>query len=341
MNTNIAINGFGRIGRVTLRSLMEKGNLRVQAINDLTDIETMAYLLKYDSVHGPFPGEIKTNGSNLIINGQQIPVYAEKDPANLPWESLGVDVVLESTGKFRKKEEAALHLDAGAKKVILSAPPKGTHKQEIPNVVLGVNDKILEQEHPILSNASCTTNCLAPMVKVLDDYWGIENGLMTTVHAYTSTQNLQDGPSPKDLRRARAATQNIIPTSTGATDAIGEVIPALNGKLTGMAMRVPVIDGSITDLNCTLKKKATVDEINQAFAKEASDQFTGIIGYNDDEIVSSDIIGNDHSCVFDAASTQVVGNMVKVIGWYDNEKGYSARCAELMEKVVEKPAMAF
>lgn len=338
MTTNIAINGFGRIGRITFRSIMEKGNLRVQAINDLTDIDTIAYLLKYDSVHGAFPGEVKTNGSNLIINGQKIPVYAEKDPANLPWEKLGVDVVLESTGKFRKKEEAALHFYAGAKKVILSAPPKGKHKQEIPNVVLGVNDEILEQEHPILSNASCTTNCLAPMVKVLDDYWGIENGMMTTVHAYTSTQNLQDGPS-KDLRRTRAATQNIIPTSTGATDAIGEVIPELEGKLTGMAMRVPVIDGSITDLNCTLKTKATTEEINKAFANEASDRLKGIMDYNEDEIVSSDIIGNDHSCIFDADSTQVVGNMVKVMGWYDNEKGYSARCAELMEKVGEKLTM--
>jgi len=331
MTVKVAINGFGRIGRITFRKLMEKSTLEVSAINDLTDVDTLAYLLKYDSVHGRFNGSVETNNDHLVVNGQTIPVYSEKDPQNLPWQDHEIDVVLESTGLFTKKEQAELHVKAGAKRVIISAPAKGD-KQEISTIVMGVNDDTLDQKSRIISNASCTTNCLAPMVKVLDDNWGIENGFMTTVHAYTANQHLQDGPS-KDRRRSRAAAQNIIPTSTGAADAIGDVMPHLDGKLTGMAMRIPVIDGSITDFNCTLKTTPSAEELNKVFAQDAKNKLSGIMEYTEDEIVSADIVGNPHSCIFDAPSTSIIGNLVKTIGWYDNEMGYSARCADLMEKL--------
>lgn len=324
----VAINGFGRIGRLSFRAMLKKANLEVVAINDLTDTKTLAHLLKYDSVHGKFAGEVGYDAENLIINGQKIRVYAEKDPKNLPWASLGVEVVLESTGRFTDEAGAGGHLTAGAKKVIISAPATGN----IPTVVLGVNDHILTGKETIISNASCTTNCLAPMAKVLDDLFGIESGYITTIHAYTADQNLQDAPH-KDLRRARAAAYSIVPTSTGAAKAVGLVLPHLKGKLDGVAMRVPIPDGSLTDLVAVLKKPATIAEINQAMKQAAETSLKGILAYTDEPIVSIDIVGDTHSCIFDAQMTAVMGNLVKVVGWYDNEAGYSHRIADLIEKV--------
>ncbi|PKQ68923.1 type I glyceraldehyde-3-phosphate dehydrogenase [Raineya orbicola] len=324
----VAINGFGRIGRLSFRAMLKKANLEVVAINDLTDTKTLAHLLKYDSVHGKFAGEVGYDAENLIINGQKIRVYAEKDPKNLPWASLGVEVVLESTGRFTDEAGAGGHLTAGAKKVIISAPATGN----IPTVVLGVNDHILTGKETIISNASCTTNCLAPMAKVLDDVFGIESGYITTIHAYTADQNLQDAPH-KDLRRARAAAYSIVPTSTGAAKAVGLVLPHLKGKLDGVAMRVPIPDGSLTDLVAVLKKPATIAEINQAMKQAAETSLKGILAYTDEPIVSIDIVGDTHSCIFDAQMTAVMGNLVKVVGWYDNEAGYSHRIADLIEKV--------
>ncbi|HAI76655.1 MAG TPA: type I glyceraldehyde-3-phosphate dehydrogenase [Microscillaceae bacterium] len=324
----VAINGFGRIGRIAYRALLQKPNIEIVALNDLTDTATLAHLLKYDSVHSRFQGQVSSDAQHIIVNGQAIRVYAEKDPKQLPWASLGVDVVLESTGRFTDEQGAGAHLQAGAKKVIISAPASGN----IPTVVLGVNDAALTGSETILSNASCTTNCLAPMAKVLDDVFGIEKGYITTVHAYTADQNLQDAPH-KDLRRARSAAVSIVPTSTGAAKAVGLVLPHLKGKLDGVAMRVPVIDGSLTDLTVVLKKEVTAAEVNQAMKAAAEGAMKGILEYTEDPIVSVDIIGNPHSCIFDAQLTSVNGNLAKVVGWYDNEAGYSNRLADLIAKL--------
>jgi glyceraldehyde 3-phosphate dehydrogenase len=326
----VAINGFGRIGRIAYRYLLEKSNVEVVALNDLTATTTLAHLLKYDSVHGKFNGEVSAEGEYLVVNGKKLRVFAEKDPAKLPWGELGVDVVLESTGRFTDVASATGHITAGAKKVVISAPATG----EMKTIVLGVNDNILDGTEQIMSNASCTTNCLAPMVKVLDDSFGLEKGFMTTIHAYTSDQNLQDAPH-KDLRRARAAAYSIIPTSTGAAKAVGLVLPHLKGKLNGNAMRVPIPDGSVTDFTAILKKEVTKEEINEAFKKAAGSSLKGILEYCTDPIVSIDIVGNKHSCIFDSELTMVQGTLVKVVGWYDNESGYSARVADLMEKVAK------
>ena len=325
----VAINGFGRIGRLAFKCLLQKENVEVVAINDLTDNATLAHLLKYDSVHGKFNGTVDYDDNHLIVNGKRIHATAERDPAQLPWGELEVDVVLESTGRFTDPENAGKHLQAGAKKVVISAPAKG----DIKTVVLGVNDDILDGSADILSNASCTTNCLAPMVKILDDNWGVEFGFMTTVHAYTADQNLQDAPH-RDLRRARAAAYSIVPTSTGAAKAVGLVLPHLQGKLMGNAMRVPVPDGSATDLVATLKSPATAEEINAAFKKAASEgPLKGILEYTDEPLVSIDIVGNPRSCIFDSLSTMVHENTVKIMGWYDNEAGYSNRIADLIARI--------
>jgi len=324
----VAINGFGRIGRHAFKFLIEKPGVEVVAINDLTDNATLAHLLKYDSVHGKFNGTVSHDDQHLIINGKQIKALAERDPKNLPWAEMGVDVVLESTGFFTDAAKANAHIEAGAKKVVISAPATGDCK----TVVLGVNDDIIDGTETILSNASCTTNCLAPMVKVLDEAFGLESGFMTTIHAYTSDQNLQDAPH-KDLRRARAAAYSIVPTSTGAAKAVGLVLPHLKGKLNGNAMRVPIPDGSVTDFTVVLKKAATVEEINAAMKAASETSLKGILEYNIDPIVSIDIVGNTHSCIFDSDLTQVIGNTAKVVGWYDNETGYSARVADLIAKI--------
>ncbi|MBL7890228.1 MAG: type I glyceraldehyde-3-phosphate dehydrogenase [Bacteroidia bacterium] len=325
----VAINGFGRIGRVSFRVMLERNNIEVVAINDLTDSKTLAHLLKYDSVHRGINAEVSSEEKMIVVNGKKIPVYAEKDPLNLPWKQLGVDIVIESTGFFLDKETAGKHITAGAKKVIISAPPK---TNDIKTVVLGINDEILSGEDTIISNASCTTNCAAPMIKVLDENWGVEDGYITTVHSYTGDQRLHDAPH-KDLRRARAAAMSIVPTSTGAAKAITKIFPHLEGKLGGCGMRVPVPDGSLTDITCVLKKETTVEEINAAFKKAAETNLKGILQYTEDPIVSIDIVGNPASCIYDAEFTSVVGNMIKVIGWYDNEYGYSSRLADLVTKI--------
>lgn len=324
----VAVNGFGRIGRLTFKVLLQKENVEIVAINDLTDPGTLAHLLKYDSVHGKFNRKVEWSDGCIIIDGQKIEIYAEKDPKNLPWSKLGVDVVLESTGRFVDEAAAKKHLEAGAKKVVISAPAKGN----IPTVVLGVNEEILTGTETLVSNASCTTNCLAPMVKILDEAFGIEKGYISTVHAYTSDQNLQDAPH-KDLRRARAAAYSIIPTSTGAAKALGLVLPQMAGKLEGIAMRVPVPDGSLTDLTLVLKQETTKDQINAAMKKAAEGQMKGIVEYTTDPLVSIDIVGNPHSCIFDAGLTAANGTLVKVVGWYDNESGYANRTADLIEKL--------
>ena len=314
-----------------------KGGFEVVGINDLTDAKTLAHLLKYDSVHGRFPGTVEAAEGALIVNGKRIEVTAIKDPAQLPWKRLNADVVLECTGIFVDRESAGKHLTAGAKRVILSAPPKGDLDAMI---VLGVNDGDLKASHLVLSNASCTTNCLAPVAKVLHEAFGIERGLMTTVHAYTNDQQILDLPH-KDLRRARAAGQNIIPTTTGAASAVGKVIPALNGKLNGCAMRVPVPDGSMIDFVVDLKRTVTVQEVNAALKKAAEGPLKGILEYSDDPLVSSDIVGNPSSSVVDGQSTMVMdGNTVKVVAWYDNEWGYSNRLADLAAKVAQLAAAA-
>ncbi len=326
--TKIAINGFGRIGRLTFRELLKKDDLAVVAINDLTDPATLLHLLKYDSIHGPFPGEAKLEGNVLHINGQEINLYAERNPTDLPWGELEVDVVLECTGVFRDQEKMSLHLQAGARKVLLSAPAKG----EVKTLVLGVNDADLTAEDTILSNASCTTNCLAPMAKVLHQQFGIVKGFMTTTHAYTADQNLQDAPH-KDLRRARAAALSIIPTTTGAAKAVGLVLPELKGKLDGFAMRVPTPTGSVTDLTVELAQSASAEAINAAMAQAAEAELKGILQYTEDPIVSADIVSSPYSCIFDAQLTNTNGNMAKVVGWYDNEAGYSARLADMVAKM--------
>jgi len=324
----VAINGFGRIGRLTFRALLKKSNVEVVALNDLTDTNTLAHLLKYDSVHGRFPGTVESDDSHLIVDGNKYPVYAERDPNKLPWGTLNVDIVLESTGFFIDEVGAGGHLNAGAKRVVISAPAKGG----IPTVVLGVNEDILTGDEKILSNASCTTNCLAPMAKVLDDSFGFEKGFITTTHAYTGDQNLQDAPH-KDLRRARAAALSIIPTSTGAAKAVGLVLPHLQGKLDGIAMRVPIPTGSVTDLTCTVKREVTKEEVNVALKAAADGPMKGILEYTTDPIVSADIVGNTHSCILDSDLTACSGTLVKIVGWYDNESGYSNRTADLISKL--------
>jgi glyceraldehyde 3-phosphate dehydrogenase len=328
----IAINGFGRIGRCVLRAALKRGekDLEFVSINDLTDTKTLAHLLKYDSVLGKFDGEISSDDQGLVVDGDRLRVLAERDPANLPWKELGAEIVIESTGLFTDREKAQKHLEAGAQKVIISAPAKG----EDITIVLGVNDQDYDPaEHHVISNASCTTNCVVPMAKVLGDAFGIERGFMTTVHAYTNDQNLLDLPH-KDLRRARAAAINIVPASTGAAKASSLALPELKGKMDGLAMRVPVPDGSVTDLVCVLKRDVTVDEVNQAF-KAAAEQgsLKGILAYSEDPIVSSDVVGSDYSCTFDSLTTMAIGNLVKVIGWYDNEWGYSNRLVDLVNLV--------
>ena len=326
--TKIAINGFGRIGRLAFKNLLEKPGLDVVAINDLTDTATLAHLLKYDSIHGRFNGTVEAADSALIVNGTSIGVTAETDPANLPWSDLGVDIVLESTGRFVDQDGAGKHLQAGAKRVVISAPAKG----DIPTVVLGVNDDILTGEETILSNASCTTNCLAPVAKVLNDSFGIDHGYISTIHAYTADQRLQDSPH-KDLRRARAAALSIVPTTTGAARAVGLVLPELKGKLDGIAMRVPTPTGSATDLVAVLKREASKEEINAAMKEAADGPMKGILQYTEDPIVSADIIGNKYSSIFDAQMTSTMGTTVKILSWYDNEAGYAARVTDLIEKI--------
>lgn len=327
---NIAINGFGRIGRNFLRAALEK-NLSVVAINDLTDPATLAHLFKYDSVHGGFKGEVSYTDQSLVIDGRSIRIFALKAPQDLPWKSLNIDLVLESTGKFTSRTGAELHLQAGAKQVIISAP---SADKDIPMVVLGVNDQQVDLKAPIISNASCTTNNVAPMMKVLDDTWGILEGYITTIHSMTGDQSLHDAPH-KDLRRARAASASIIPTTTGAAKAITHIFPHLDGKLGGAGIRVPVLNGSLTDLTCILKTKPTVEEINLAFEKAAKGEMNAILEYTEDPIVSADILHNSHSCIFDSKLTSIVGDMVKVVGWYDNEAGYSARLVDLVLKINE------
>ena len=328
MAKRIAINGFGRIGRLTFRNLIQMEGIEVVAINDLTDNATLAHLLKYDSVHGKFPGTVSADEHFLYVNNKKIHAIAERDPKALPWKDMGIDIVIESTGRFTDRETAGLHISAGAKKVIISAPAKG----DIPTIVLGVNDEVIHPDHNIYSNASCTTNCLAPMVKVLDDAFGVESGFMTTIHAYTADQRIQDSPH-EDLRRARAAAISIVPTSTGAAKAVGLVLPHLKGKLNGNAMRVPVPDGSVTDFTATLKKPATVEEINAAFKAASETYLKGILEFCEEPIVSSDILGNPHSCIYDVDLTMVQGNTAKIVGWYDNEAGYSARLAQLADRI--------
>ncbi len=325
----VAINGFGRIGRVTFRIMLECDNIEVVAINDLTDSKTLAHLFKYDSVHGLIKADVQAADKALIVNKKKINVYAEKDPANLPWKDLDVDVVIESTGFFLDKASAGKHITAGAKKVIISAPP---NTDDIRTVVLGVNDDKLTENDLIISNASCTTNCAAPMIKVLDENFGFEEGFITTVHAYTGDQRLHDAPH-KDLRRARAAALSIVPTSTGAAKAITKIFPHLKGKLGGCGMRVPVPDGSLTDITCLLTKPVTAAEINAAFKTASETSLKGILQYMEDPIVSIDIVGNSHSCIHDPEFTTVVGNMVKIIGWYDNEYGYSSRLVDLIQRI--------
>ncbi|MBB5395988.1 type I glyceraldehyde-3-phosphate dehydrogenase [Mucilaginibacter sp. AK015] len=330
----IAINGFGRIGRIFLRTILAKPGIVVMAINDQTDTATLAHLFKYDSVHRGFKGTVTTDEENLYVNGNAIKVLRQADPALLPWKELDIDLVIESTGKFISREDASKHLTAGAKQVIISAPPAD---KSIPTVVLAVNDGAVDLRSPILSNASCTTNNVAAMVKILDDNWGIKDGYITTVHSMTGDQNLHDAPH-KDLRRARAASASIIPTTTGAAKAITNIFPHLEGRLGGAGIRVPVLNGSLTDFTCSLKKMPTVAQINAAFKAAAHGPMKNVLEYTEDPIVSTDILDNPHSCVFDAQLTSIVGGLVKVVGWYDNEMGYSSRLADLVEKISQLPA---
>ena len=334
MSVKIGINGFGRIGRNFFRAALAKGSdLEIVAVNDLTDNKALAHLLKYDSITGRLDAKVELEGDNIVVNGKPIKVLEERDPANLPWGELGVDIVVESTGRFTKAEDARKHLTAGAKKVIISAPASGS---DVATLVLGVNEGTYDPaKHDVISNASCTTNCLAPLAKVFLDNFGIERGLMTTVHAYTADQNLQDGPH-SDLRRARAAAVNIIPTSTGAAKALGLVIPELVGKLDGYALRVPVPTGSITDLTVEASRSVTVDEVNAAYKAAAEGPLKGILAYTEDPIVSSDIVSDPHSSIFDAGLTKVIGTQVKVASWYDNEWGYSNRLVDITEYVADR-----
>ncbi|MBT6162895.1 MAG: type I glyceraldehyde-3-phosphate dehydrogenase [Crocinitomicaceae bacterium] len=324
----VAINGFGRIGRLAFRQMLHRSDLSVVAINDLTNVETLAHLLKFDSIHGRFDGTVEVENGNLKINGSVVHISAERNPSDLPWASHNIDVVVESTGVFASKEGASKHIEAGAKKVVISAPAKG----DLKTIVLGVNDDILTSDDHIVSNASCTTNCLAPMAKVLDDTFGLKHGLITTIHAYTADQRLQDAPH-KDLRRARAAALSMIPTSTGAAKAVGLVLPSLAGKLDGLAVRVPTPTGSITDLTATLSREVTAEEVNDAIKAAADGPMKGVLEYSQDPLVSVDIVGNPHSCIFDSGLTVAMGNTVKVFGWYDNEAGYATRVADLVQRL--------
>ena len=333
---NVAINGFGRIGRMVFKAALDDPDISVVVINDLTDTKTLAHLLKYDSVHGIFPGPIDCTPDSLVVNGKKISVVSEKDPTKLPWKKFNVDVVVESTGRFTKKKDAMLHIEAGAKKILVSAPCKCDEGEEpVKTIVNGVNESELKKEDIIVSNASCTTNCLAPMAKVLEDNFGIERGFMTTIHAYTADQRLVDGPH-KDMRRARSAAVSTIPTTTGAARAIGTVIPSLKGKLDGFAARVPVPDGSLTDLTVVVKKDVTKEEINDLFKNVATYHLKGILEYSEDPLVSSDIVGNPNSCIFDSLMTNVIDKrLVKVVGWYDNEWGYSKRMVDLLKTMAK------
>jgi glyceraldehyde 3-phosphate dehydrogenase len=335
MATRVGINGFGRIGRQVLRAIMERhaGKLEVVSVNDNSDAKTNAHLFKYDSTYGRYPGTVEVTGASIVIDGNEIRASSERDPSNLSWGDEGVDLVIECTGAFTNAGRSAAHLESGAKKVIISAPASG----EDITLVLGVNEHRYDpQLHNIISNASCTTNCIAPMAKVLNDSFGVEQGLMTTIHAYTNDQRMLDG-GHSDLRRARAGAVNIIPTSTGAAKAVGIVLPELNGKLNGMAMRVPTPTGSVTDFVATLKQPASAGEVNAAYKEAAANGLNGVLEYSEEPLVSSDIVRNPHSCILDALSTMTVGdNMVKVVGWYDNEWGYSCRTADLAAFIVDK-----
>ncbi|ASN04766.1 type I glyceraldehyde-3-phosphate dehydrogenase [Virgibacillus necropolis] len=326
MTVKVGINGFGRIGRNVFRQALKNDDVEVVAVNDLTDAEMLAHLLKYDSVHGQLEQEVSVKGSSIVVGDKEIKVLTERDPANLGWGDLGVEVVIESTGRFTNREDAKKHIDAGAKKVIISAPAK----EEDLTMVMGVNEQDYDAEkHHIVSNASCTTNCIAPLAKVLHDSFGLKRGLMTTVHSYTNDQQILDLPH-KDYRRARAAAQNIIPTTTGAAKVVGKVLPELEGKLNGMAVRVPTPDGSLVDLVAELDKNVTAEDVNKAFKEAAEGNLKRVVGYTEEPIVSSDIVGNTYSSYFDALSTMVLeDNMVKVVSWYDNEMAYSARCVDL------------
>jgi len=332
MAVKVGINGFGRIGRVVYRAAHVDPEIDIVAVNDLTDAATLAHLLKYDSTHGRFPADVQARDDALVVEGKEIKVLAEKDPAKLPWGDMGVDIVLESTGVFRTRDKIELHFAGGASRVLLSVPSKSPEDVDV-TVVLGVNDADLTADAKIVSNASCTTNCLAPMVKAVHDAIGIEEGLMTTIHSYTNDQRILDFPH-KDLRRARSAAINMIPTTTGAAKAIGLVIPDLKGKMNGMAVRVPTVDGSLVDLVAALKKDASVEEVNAAVKAAAEGPMKGLLAYNEDELVSTDVIGDTHSSIFDAPMTMKIGSrMVKLISWYDNECGYSQRCVDLFKKM--------
>lgn len=324
----IAINGFGRIGRLAFRQLIKDDRVEVVAINDLTDAKTLAHLFKYDSTQGKWDGSVAVEGNNLVVNGKSVQILSEMDPEKLPWGEMEVDMVLECTGRFVSEEGASKHLKAGAKKVQISAPAKGGN---VPTVVMGVNDNQLGDEVKVFSNASCTTNCLAPMAKVLHDNIGIVKGHITTVHAYTMDQKLQDAPH-KDLRRARAGAYSIIPTTTGAARAVGKVIPELNGKLDGNAVRVPIPDGSLTDFTAVLKRETSIEEVNTLMKEASEGAFEGILEYTEEPIVSIDIVGNTHSVIFDSQLTTVNGNLIKVVGWYDNEMGYASRLVDMAFK---------
>ncbi|MBW2735965.1 MAG: type I glyceraldehyde-3-phosphate dehydrogenase [Deltaproteobacteria bacterium] len=333
----IAINGFGRIGRMVMRIAKQRKHFDVVAINDLSSPEYLAYAFRYDSVHGPYKGEVKLEGDTMTIDGDPFEVLSERDPTKLPWKEMGVDYVIESTGKFRKIDELSYHLGAGAKRVIVTVPTKDDLES---TVVLGVNDEVVTRDAKLISNASCTTNCAAPVAKVLHEAFGIKRGLLTTVHAYTADQRLVDAPHQKDPRRSRHAAMNIIPTSTGAARAIGRVIPALEGKLDGIAMRVPVPDGSVVDMVLELEKEVNVDIVNAAMREAARGKLRGILEYQTDPIVSSDIVGNSHSSIFDSLLTQVMGKtLVKVVSWYDNEWGYSSRVEDLIGLLARQDGM--
>lgn len=329
----VGINGFGRIGRIVFRNAIEHGGVKVVAVNDpFIETDYAAYMLKYDSTHGQFKGEIKVDGKDLVVNGQKIKFYQEKDPANIPWRDTGAEYIVESTGVFTTTEKAKAHLKGGAKKVVISAP-----SSDAPMFVMGVNEKSYKPDLDVISNASCTTNCLAPLAKVVNDNFTIIEGLMTTIHSYTATQKTVDGPSGKDWRGGRTAAQNIIPSSTGAAKAVGKVIPSLNGKLTGMAMRVPTANVSVVDLTCRLEQSVTYDQIKDAIKKAADGDLKGIMAYTEDDIVSTDLNGDNHSSVFDAKAGIALNNhFVKLVAWYDNEWGYSQRVVDLAEVMAQK-----
>jgi len=329
MAITVGINGFGRIGRLVFRRMSEVGGFTIVGINDITDAKTLAYLLKYDSVHGVYPKNVTADADGIVVDGRKYKVMAEKDPSKLPWKELGADIIIEGTGIFTSREKMGMHITAGAKKVLLTAPAKDDIDA---TVVMGVNENILTGKEVFFSNASCTTNCLAPMVKVLHSKFGLDHGYMTTIHSYTNDQRVLDLPH-KDLRRARAAALNIIPTTTGAARTVGKVIPELKGKLDGFSLRVPTPDASITDLVAILKKPATKEEVNAAMKEAATTSMKGILEYSEEELVSSDIIGNPHSCIFDSKLTMAQGSTVKVFGWYDNEWGFSCRVIDLLKKI--------